>query len=133
MTREFEDAILSTSSSVHSDDEQQPESPVCSTGDQCSYGGFKAIQGEGWSVKIRQTRKGFRCNAMIDAELPISPDQAFDLLTDPEVKQWRQVKVIIPVVSNCQDHSCTLQIELEIVLYTQSVSCWQLPLSNCSL
>ncbi|CAL8465027.1 g4562 [Coccomyxa elongata] len=33
-----------------------------------------------------------RCNAVIDAVLPLSPDEAFDLLTDPEVKQWRQVK-----------------------------------------
>lgn len=33
---------------------------------------------------------------MIDAVLPLSPDEAFDLLTDPEVKQWRQVKVLLP-------------------------------------
>ena len=44
-------------------------------------------------MRIRQSKKGFRCQALADVVLPLTPSQAFDLLTDPEVKQWRQVKV----------------------------------------
>ena len=44
-------------------------------------------------MSLRQSRKGFMCHALIDALLPVSPDAAFSILTDPEVKQWRQVKV----------------------------------------
>ena len=74
-------------------EEEQPESPTCSTTGNICFGAFKTLKGDGWTVSIRQSRKGFRCNAVIDAVLPLSPDQAFDLLIDPEVKEWRQVKV----------------------------------------
>ncbi|KAK9917819.1 hypothetical protein WJX75_008608 [Coccomyxa subellipsoidea] len=73
-------------------EEEQPDSPTCSTIGTISFGAFKTLKGDGWAVSIRQSRKGFRCNAVIDAVLPLSPDQAFDLLVDPEVKEWRQVK-----------------------------------------
>lgn len=75
-------------------EDEQPESPTCSTVDGVTYGSFKTLRGDGWTVSIRQSRRGFKCNAVIDAVLPLSPDQAFDLLIDPEVKQWRQVKVL---------------------------------------
>lgn len=75
-------------------EEEQPDSPTCSTTGTISFGAFKTLKGDGWAVSIRQSRKGFRCNAVIDAVLPLSPDQAFDLLVDPEVKEWRQVKVL---------------------------------------
>jgi hypothetical protein len=94
MSYDFDSAGVSAEYFAEVPLDEQPDSPACSTKDACSYGGFKCIRGEDWSVSMRQTRKGFRCNAVIDAILPVSPDRAFDLLTDPEVKQWRQVKVI---------------------------------------
>ena len=73
--------------------DEQPESPTCAGSSEILYGPYKASAGEGWSVRIRQSKRGFRSQASIDCVLPIAPDQAYDLLTDPEVKEWRQVKV----------------------------------------
>lgn len=76
--------------------ENDPESPACSVADDCDWGKYKRQEGPGWSVSLRQSRKGFKCQASIDALLSVGPDVAFDILTDPEVKQWRQVKVRDP-------------------------------------
>ena len=73
--------------------DEQPESPTCAGNCETGFGPYKACVGEGWSVRIRQSKRGFRSQALIDCVLPIAPDQAYDLLTDPEVKEWRQVKV----------------------------------------
>ena len=73
--------------------DEDPGSPACSVSEDCGWGNYKRQEGRGWSVSLRQSRKGFKCQAIIDAELPVSPGAAFDILTDPEVKQWRQVKV----------------------------------------
>ena len=73
--------------------DEGPGSPACSVSEDCGWGNYKRQEGPGWSVSLRQSRKGFKCQAIIDAELPVSPGAAFDILTDPEVKQWRQVKV----------------------------------------
>ncbi len=73
--------------------DDDPGSPACSVSEDCGWGSYKRQEGPGWSVSLRQSRKGFKCQAIIDAELPVSPRAAYDILTDPEVKQWRQVKV----------------------------------------
>ena len=70
-----------------------PGSPSCSISDDCDWGNYKRQEGPSWSVSLRQSRRGFKCQAIIDAELPVSPRAAYAILTDPEVKQWRQVKV----------------------------------------
>lgn len=63
---------------------------------------------------------------MIDAVLPLSPDEAFDLLTDPEVKQWRQVKVILALlmVASLSADTATGKI----VLYTVNLGIGTPPL-----
>ncbi len=96
MSGEFEVEACRAASLPASVEEEQPESPTCSTTGASCFGVFKTLKGDGWTVSIRQSRKGFRCNAVIDAVLPLSPDEVFDLLIDPEVKEWRQVKVIHP-------------------------------------
>lgn len=115
MSGEFELEACTIATLPASVEEEHPESPTCSSSGAISFGSFKTLQGDGWTVSIRQSRKGFRCNAVIDAVLPLSPDEAFDLLTDPEVKQWRQVKVILPSLWL----HCLAQVATgKIVLYT---------------
>ncbi|EIE20499.1 hypothetical protein COCSUDRAFT_48533 [Coccomyxa subellipsoidea C-169] len=92
MSGEFEVEACRAASLPAPVEEEQPESPTCSTTGAICFGVFKTLKGDGWTVSIRQSRKGFRCNAVIDAVLPLSPDEVFDLLIDPEVKEWRQVK-----------------------------------------
>ena len=48
---------------------------------------------------LRQSRKGFKCHAIIDALLPVNPDAAYDILIEPEIKQWRGVKVCLSLKS----------------------------------
>ena len=73
--------------------EADPESPGCSVSEEYDWGKYKRQEGPGWSVSLRQSRKGFKCQAIADCLLPVSPAAGYDILTDPEVKQWRQVKV----------------------------------------
>ena len=73
--------------------EADPESPGCSVSGECDWGNYKRQEGPDWSVSLRQSRKGFKCHAIADCLLPVSPAAGYDILTDPEVKQWRQVKV----------------------------------------
>ena len=73
--------------------EADPESPRCSVSEEYDWGKYKRQEGPGWPVSLRQSRKGFKCQAIADCLLPVSPAAGYDILTDPEVKQWRQVKV----------------------------------------
>lgn len=86
--------------------EENPGSPACSVSSECEWGHCKRQEGPGWSVSLRQSRKGFKCHALIDALLPVSPDAAFSILTDPEVKQWRQVKVRILCLAKSWEGIC---------------------------
>ena len=79
--------------------EQEPASPACSVTNDSDWGPYKRSEGQGWSVVMRQSRKGFKCHAIIDALLPVNPGAAYDILIDPEIKQWRGVKVCVSLKS----------------------------------
>ena len=103
-------------SAIH---EEEPASPACSVSNDCDWGPYKRSEGQGWSVVLRQSRKGFKCHAIIDVLLPVSPSAAYDMLIDPEIKQWRGVKVRLSFKSYDIAGFCSVQI----LLYTMTV--WQ--------
>lgn len=98
-----------------------PGSPACSSHNDCDWGTYKRQEGPGWSVSLRQSRRGFRCQAIIDAKLPVSPGAAYDILTDPEVKQWRQVKVRdLTQHTRPRTESARSLVSFRILLYTMA-------------
>ena len=97
--------------------EEEPASPACSVSSDCEWGPYKRSEGQGWSVVLRQSRRGFKCHAIIDALLPVSPSAAYDILIDPEIKQWRGVKVCVPQQLRHQTGFSSVQI----LLYTMTV------------
>ena len=97
--------------------EEEPASPACSVSSDCDWGPYKRSEGQGWSVVLRQSRKGFKCHAIIDALLPVSPGTAYDILIDPEIKQWRGVKVRVSLKSYDTRGFSSVQI----LLYTVTV------------
>ena len=98
--------------------EADPESPECSVSGECDWGNYKRQEGPGWSVSLRQSRKGFKCQAIADCLLPVSPAAAYDILTDPEVKQWRQVKVRTSVLLKFSRRNQPGAALIRILLYT---------------